>query len=427
MTNHHLRTVLGCSLVLALFACGDVGTPGDDGDTIAPSGGESRYIAILARSTTASAEADTERLAGRYGFTIEATWAHALQGIKLQATPEVAAALASDPDVAYVEPDGVTYGSDICDTVPDLPECDCEANPDSPFCDDEEEEEEEEEEEDDPEDPSDPEDPTDPEDPEDPAEGEQITPANIPFVGGPVSATEKTAWVIDSGIDLDHPDLNVDVARSAFFIGESPEDEVQPNGHGTAVAGIIGAIDNDIGVVGVSPGNTVVSVRALDANNSGSVSGLVAAINHVVQNGAPGDVINMSVSAVGESQALRDAVASAAASGFLFAVSAGNAAQDVDATVTLPASINDANVFTVSAIGADGCLAGFSNFGASVDFADPGVGIISTAIGGGIAEGFDGTSFSAPHVAGLLLHKVPASRGDACNDPDGAADPIATF
>jgi len=399
MKNSVLSTVTG-SLLLAMAACAS------DPSTEPPSeepGVASRYIAILANSSTAAAEQDTERLADEYGFEIEATWAHALQGIKLQATPDVAAALARDPDVAYVEADGITYVSDICDVVPDIPECQC---PGGIFCEDEEE------------------DPP----PADPPPAGQVTPLNIPFVGGPLTATDKIAWVIDSGIDLDHPDLNVDVGLSTFFIGNSPDDEFAPNGHGTAAAGIIAAIDNDIGVFGVSPGNTLVSVRTQGANGAGSVSALVAGINYVVQNGTPGDVINMSVSAVGQFQSLNDAVLSAADAGFLFAVSAGNAAQDVDASGTVPASINHPNVFTVSAIDATGCLSSFSNFGASVDVTAPGRGITSTSIGGGIAqEFFTGTSFSAPHVAGLLLHKTPASRGDACNDPDGDPDPIATF
>ncbi|HWM84941.1 MAG TPA: S8 family serine peptidase [Kofleriaceae bacterium] len=400
MRNPSLCTVLGL-LALSSAAC-SLGEVSDN--QLDPSGTEGRYIAILSNSSTATAEADTERLADRYGFEIEATWAHALQGIKLQATPETASALASDPDVAYVEADGLTYVSDICDLVPDLPECVC---PGGIFCDEDEEE--------------DPEEP-----PQDPGGG-QITPNNIPFVGGPISATDKIAWVIDSGIDLDHPDLNVDVELSTFFTGNSPDDEFAPNGHGTAAAGIIAAIDNDIGVFGVSPGNTLVSVRTQGPDGSGSVADLVAGINYVVQNGTPGDVINMSVSAVGQFQSLNDAVLSAAEAGFLFSVSAGNAAQDVDTSGTVPASINHPNVFTVSAIQADGCLADFSNFGASVDITAPGKGITSTSIGGGIAQNFDGTSFSAPHVAGLLLHKVPASRGEACNDPDGKPDPIATF
>ena len=409
MRRQNLYTVLAGLLAVSATGCAVEGSSeGPDGSDPAT---EQRYIAILSSSSTQTAEADTERLAAEYGFTVEATWAHALQGIKMSATPDVAAALAADPEVAYVEPDGLTViDDDVCDLVPDLPACDCEAFPTSPFCDDP------------------PEEPGEPGEPGDPGQGE-LLPPGIEFVGGPIAATDKIAWIIDSGIDLDHPDLNVDVGLSTFFTGTSPEDEFQGpgGGHGTRVAGIIGAIDNDIGVVGVSPGNTLVSVRTQGANGAGAVSALVAGINYVVENGTPGDVINMSVSAVGQFQSLEDAVLAAANKGFVFALSAGNAAQDVDASSTVPAKVNHPNVFTVSAIGPDGCLADFSNFGASVDISGPGVDIVSTAIGGGIGAPVNGTSFSAPLVAGLLLHKTPASRGTACGDPDGKPDPLATF
>ena len=98
-----------------------------------PLEGEQSYIAILSSSTTATAEADTERLAGEYGFKVDATWAHVLQGIKMTATPDVAAALAADPEVAYVEPDGLTViDEDVCDLVPDLPGMRLRGVPDQP-------------------------------------------------------------------------------------------------------------------------------------------------------------------------------------------------------------------------------------------------------------------------------------------------------
>jgi hypothetical protein len=417
MRRLSLYTALAGLLALSAYGCAVEGSSeGPDGTD--PLESEQNYIAILSSSTTATAEADTERLAAEYGFKVEATWAHVLQGIKMTATPDVVAALAADPEVAYIEPDGLTViDEDVCDLVPDLPACDCEAFPTSPFCGDPVPE------------PGEPGEPGQPGEPGEPGNPGEIIPPGIEFVGGPIAATDKIAWIIDSGIDLDHPDLNVDVGLSTFFTGNSPEDEFQGpgGGHGTRVAGIIAAIDNDIGVVGVSPGNTVVAVRTQGANGAGAVSALVAGINYVVENGTPGDVINMSVSAVGQFQSLEDAVLAAAAKGFRFALSAGNAAQDVDASSTVPARVNHPNVFTVSAIGPDGCLADFSNFGLSVDLSGPGVDIVSTAIGGGIGAPVNGTSFSAPLVAGLLLHKTPVSRGTACGDPDGKADPLASF
>ena len=112
----------------------------------------------------------------------------------------------------------------------------------------------------------------------------QETPWGIARVNGGKAGTFKTAWVIDTGVDLDHPDLNVDVARSAYFTGRSPDDE---NGHGTHVAGTIAAIDNTIGVIGVAPGATVVAVRVLDRRGSGSTSGVIAGSTMSAPTAAP--------------------------------------------------------------------------------------------------------------------------------------------
>jgi len=82
-------------------------------------------------------------------------------------------------------------------------------------------------------------------------------------------------------------------------------------------------------------------------------------------------------------------------------------------------------VYTISAIDAGDVFASFSNYGEPVDFAAPGVGILSTKLGGGVTS-MQGTSMAAPHVCGILLHKAPpAVDGFAINDPDGNPDPIA--
>ncbi len=126
----------------------------------------------------------------------------------------------------------------------------------------------------------------------------QSTQWGVTRVGGPVNETRKTVWIIDTGIDLDHPDLNVDNAgRNRTFVGSrtTPDDE---NGHGTHVAGIIAAIDNSIGVVGVAAGATVVSVRVLNKQGSGTTSGVIAGVNYVAGAAEVGDVANMSLGGV---------------------------------------------------------------------------------------------------------------------------------
>lgn len=159
--------------------------------------------------------------------------------------------------------------------------------------------------------------------------GGNTDPQEVPYgtirVNGGTTTSSHTAWVIDSGIDLDHPDLNVDVDRSVSFLTGSPSN-LSPddqNGHGTHVAGTIAAIDNTIGTVGVAPGTTVVAVRVLDRRGSGSNSGVIAGVDYVAANGSNGDVANMSLGG-GVSTALDNAVISAAGTGVKFVLAAGN-------------------------------------------------------------------------------------------------------
>jgi subtilisin family serine protease len=245
--------------------------------------------------------------------------------------------------------------------------------------------------------------------------------------GSGTGAGTGTAWVIDTGIDLDHPDLNVDTGRSRNFSnGVSPDDG---NGHGSHVAGIIGAEDNGFGVVGVSPGATLVAVRVLNNAGSGTNSDVIAGVDYVAANGHSGDVANMSLGG-GPSKALDDAVIAAAATGVKFTLAAGNEADD--ANNHSPARANGANVYTVSSFAkgssandTDDPWSSFSNFGPSVDYAEPGSSIPSTYKGGGYAT-LSGTSMAAPHLAGILLVKTPQSGGTVDGDPDGDADTIGT-
>ncbi len=253
----------------------------------------------------------------------------------------------------------------------------------------------------------------------------QTTPWGISRIGGSRDGTGKTAWIIDSGIDLDHPDLNVDTGKSRTFItsGRDARSADDGNGHGTHVAGTVAARNNSIGVVGVAAGATVVAVKVLNAQGSGSYSGVIAGINYVAGAARSGDVANMSLGGP-VSQALDDAVVAAAAKGIRFALAAGN--ETDDASNHSPARAEHANIRTVSAIGQNDCLASFSNFGGPVDVAAPGVGVQSTYKDGGYAS-LSGTSMASPHVAGLLLFGTYGSDGTACNDTDGKPDPIAHF
>jgi subtilisin len=237
----------------------------------------------------------------------------------------------------------------------------------------------------------------------------------------------KTAWIIDTGIDFEHPDLNVDKARSKSFIsGEtSAADE---NGHGTHVAGVIGARNNSFGVLGVASGATLISLRVLDKDGKGNLSNIVQALSYINANAAAGDVVNMSVGDEdGISEILDQQVRNTGAKGIYIAIAAGN--EHAAANKYSPGRANGTNIFTVSAIDSSGNFASFSNFGNDVvDYAVPGVRILSTYIGSRYAY-MSGTSMAAPHMAGLLLLKGRNinSSGTAKNDPDGAPDLIAHY
>ncbi|WP_299822260.1 S8 family serine peptidase [uncultured Pontibacter sp.] len=255
-----------------------------------------------------------------------------------------------------------------------------------------------------------------------PLAGENL-PWNIERVGYG-DGTGKTVWVIDSGIDTDHPDLNIDFDRSSSFIYgvASIEDGF---GHGTSVAGIIAAKNNGSGMVGVASNASVVALRVFDNNGAGSISRAIAAVNYISTNAKAGDVVNISLGS-GISSTLDNAVKAAASKGILFAIAAGNSA--VDCSGTSPARVDANGVYTVSAIDTYNRLWASSNYGASVDFAAPGANVTVTSVGGGIASGGNGTSFAAPHVAGiLLLRGTVYSQGTVTGDKDATPDPIASI
>lgn len=253
----------------------------------------------------------------------------------------------------------------------------------------------------------------------------QQTPWSVTRVGGPVDGSGYTAWVLDSGIDLDHGDLNVDANRgfSAFTKGRDAGMD-DANGHGTHVAGTIAALNNQTDVVGVAAGATVVPVKVLDARGSGSWSGVIAGIDHVAANASPGDCANMSLGG-GFNQELNDAVESAAQqSGAFFVVAAGNESQN--ANNVSPASASHPNVYTISATDSSDRFASFSNFAnPPIDYAAPGVAILSTRAGGGTTT-MSGTSMASPAACAVLMMTGgnPSTDGNAINDPDGNADKI---
>ena len=249
----------------------------------------------------------------------------------------------------------------------------------------------------------------------------QSTPWGITRIGGSADGTGKIAWIIDTGIDMDHPDLTVDQTRGKNFISltAKPDDD---NGHGTHCAGIVAALNNNLGVIGVAAGATVVPIKVLNRRGSGDYSLIIAGVDYVAANGKAGDAVNMSLGGPAY-EPLDNAILSLASKGIKVALAAGNESQN--ANNVSPARVNGTNIYTISAMGTGDLWATYSNFGnPPVDYCAPGSSIYSTYKSGGYAT-LSGTSMATPHVCGILLLGNISTDGTVKNDPDGNADPIA--
>jgi subtilisin family serine protease len=310
----------------------------------APDGGPAgRYIVVLKAAVDSNAVAAEH--ARRYGVGIQAVYGHALAGYAAVVPAARLAALRADENVDYVEPDGeVTVSA-------------------------------------------------------------QTTPWGITRIGaaGKSSISNVRAYVIDTGIDTAHADLNV-VGHVNFAGGQNRD----CHGHGTHVAGTIAARNNTIDVVGVAPAAPLVGVKVLSCSGSGSTSGVISGVNWVTSNAVKPAVANMSLGG-GVSSALDTAVKNSANSGVFYAVAAGNSG--ANACNYSPAGAGAHNgVMTVAATDSSDREASWSNYGSCVDISGPGVSILSTRRGGGVTT-MSGTSMASPHVAGTGARYLAGSTG----------------
>jgi subtilisin family serine protease len=357
------RLVLGpLSVVACLIAVW--ATPGGaqvpDAAAEAPT---ARYIVVLL-STVADVQTAAIQDVAQYGIEVEGIYQNALKGYTASMTDDERARLTTDPDVAYIEEDRLLYTAD------------------------------------------------------------QIVPTGVQRVGAATNPNldidsrddarlDVDVAVIDTGVQP-NPDLylrsRVDCSPGSC-LGDAGSDD---NGHGTHVAGTIGAVDNSVGVVGVAPGARLHGLKVCNAYGECPNSAILAAIDWVTARSATIEVVNMSLSGSGVNRPLNEAIAKSVDAGVVYAVAAGNNGKD--AAGYSPASSPD--VIAVSAIAdsdgrpgalgpappcrpsnVDDRLAEFSNYGSVVDIAAPGVCIRSTWKDG-TTQLMSGTSMAAPHVAG---------------------------
>jgi subtilisin len=351
-----------------------------------------RYVVVYVAAPHSgfSVQAETAARERAEGFVSDHRFRHAIDGFAARLTDAQARTLRADPEVALVARDGKLHAARV------------------PL-----------------------------------ADGEKIPPgvARIGAAGrvaGVHPPSSAAVAVLDTGIDLGHKDLVARAGKNCTGSGSGPPED--DNGHGTFVAGVIGARNDGAGVVGVAPGTEVYAVKVLGARGEGEVSDLLCGVEWVTANAAALGirVANMSLRGFVVAEPLHAAIRRSIGAGVVYTAAAGNTATDLSYEV--PAAFPE--VLTVTAVsdsdGAPGgtgpapsCETGtgeiddsfatFSNFATRPEdvahvVAAPGVCVTSTARGGG-EDTRSGTSAAAPHVAGVVaLCMGEAGRPGPCAD-----------
>lgn len=286
--------------------------------------------------------ATVQTLEKQHGFAAEHVFSSALRGFSARLNARNLRDLQNDPMIAFIEPDGVM--SAIAQALPwGIDRIDADASSTSA--------------------------------------GNGI--GTIPNVN---------VYVIDTGVDTKHADLNV-IQHVNFASGKNSD----CNGHGTHVAGTIAARDNNVDVVGVAPGAPITGVKVLGCGGSGTTSAVIKGVDWVTANAVKPAIANMSLGG-SASSSLDDAVRNSANSGVFYSIAAGNSGADACAQSPARTGTTD-GIMTTAATDSSDQEASWSNFGLCVDVWGPGVSILSTRKGGGVTTS-SGTSMAAPHVGG---------------------------
>ncbi len=245
----------------------------------------------------------------------------------------------------------------------------------------------------------------------------------------------KWAYIVDSGIDLDHPDLDV-VNNNTYarnFTSTNGNDYDDCYGHGSHVAGIVGAKFNGSGVVGIVADARVVPIRVLACNRSGQNSWIIAGLDHVAGVVESGEVVNLSLGGTtstncsGTSAYIRPLRALGGIGAFVTIAAGNNAGRS--ALFVEPACVSGTNIFTVASMNCNKTFYVNSGNGSNVgrppiDWIATGVGVNSTVINGGYAV-YTGTSMAAPVVAGICLRRNSAPANGGTVTHLGVSYPIA--
>ena len=211
---------------------------------------------------------------------------------------------------------------------------------------------------------------------------------------GSGAVTNVNVYIIDTGAEATHPDLNV--VNHVNFAGGPNTD---CNGHGTHVSGTIAGKDDTAYVVGVAPGAPISAVKVLGCGGSGTTSGVIKGVDWVTANRVLPAIANMSLGG-GASTALDNAVRNSAAAGVFYSLAAGN--NGVDACTQSPARAGagtNNGIMTVAATDSSDAEPSWSNYGSCVDIWAPGVSILSD-YKGSTTKTLSGTSMASPHVGG---------------------------
>jgi aqualysin 1 len=306
--------------------------------------GAGSYIVVLKDAVDPAAVANIH--SSKYGAQVDAVWGNALHGYAAVIPNDRVAELRADANVKYVVADGEASAS--AQTIPygiDL------VNADS---------------------------------------------SSTLAGNGSGAVSNVNVYVIDTGVDASHPDLNV-VQSVNFAKGGGRSGDC--NGHGTHVAGTIAAKDDAQGVVGVAPGAPIHAVKVLNCQGSGQWSWIISGINWVTANHGGNAVANMSLGG-GANQAVDDAVRNSAANGVFYGLAAGNdGANACNQSPARAGAGTNNGIATVAAIDSASQEASWSNDGPCVDIWAPGVNVLSTWTGGGYNT-ISGTSMASPHVTG---------------------------